>query len=98
MVAQHQSFELYLRTAMNHEQLIEPLVSSRFDHQRRIDDADPVRILPLPLIQDFILPRDDERVQNLVKPVALALIGENLRSESFAVERSIRGQDLSPKL
>src|ERR1041385_3461962 len=96
-VAQHQAFKLNFGTAMDHDQFIEALVTTRFDHQSSVYDADAVRILGLPVPQDLILARDDERMKNVIQPLPLVFIREDLRSESFPVERSIRVQNFFAK-
>ena len=89
LVAQHQAFELDLRTTMDHDQFIKPLVTTGFDHQRCIDDADALRIFAFPLVQYLILARDDERVKKKVKTLAFLFIGKDYRTQRLAIERAI---------
>ena len=88
-VAQHQTFELHLGPAVDHDQFIEPSIPTRFDHQRGVDNADTLRIFAFPLAHDFVLARDDERMKNVVQLLALLVVGENKFAQVLAIQGAV---------
>src|SRR5688572_32318719 len=82
---------------MDDDQLVEPFITTRLDHQCGIDDCDPVWIFAFPFAQDLVLTRDDERMQDVVQSQTLFFIGKDDRGHAGAVERSVWRQNLFAK-
>src|SRR5688500_12345648 len=83
---------------MDHDEFIETLVTTGLDHQRRIDDADSVRVFAFPLAQDLILARDDERMKDVVQTQTLLFVSKNDRRHSHAIECAVRRKYVFTKL
>src|SRR5216683_3690573 len=89
-ITQHQALQLNFGAAVDDDQLIKPPVSSRFNHQGRIDYGNAFRILAFPFPHLFILLCNDERMQDRVEAQTFLLVSENERAELCPIEAAVR--------